>query len=64
MPRRCGASTLREALMRTVWGYDFDGDDRTVDVHIRKLRQKLAKGASLAKCLQTLHGYGYKFSPP
>ena len=59
-----GIAMSREVLMRKVWGYDFDGDDRTVDVHIRKLRQKLAKGASLAKCLQTLHGYGYKFSPP
>ena len=54
----------REALMRKVWGYDFDGGDRTVDVHIRRLRQKLAKGSGLARCLQTLHGYGYKLSPP
>ena len=59
-----GVAMSREALLRKVWGYDFDGDDRTVDVHIRKLRQKLAEGAGLAKCLQTLHGYGYKFSPP
>jgi DNA-binding response OmpR family regulator len=59
-----GIAMSREVLMRKVWGYDFDGDDRTVDVHIRKLRQKLAKGAGLGKCLQTLHGYGYKFSPP
>ena len=59
-----GIAMSREVLMRKVWGYDFDGDDRTVDVHIRKLRQKLAKGVGLATCLQTLHGYGYKFSPP
>jgi DNA-binding response OmpR family regulator len=59
-----GIAMSREVLMRKVWGYDFDGDDRTVDVHIRKLRQKLARGAGLAKCLHTLHGYGYKFSPP
>jgi DNA-binding response OmpR family regulator len=58
-----GIAMSREVLMRKVWGYDFDGEDRTVDVHIRKLRQKLAKGAGLVECLQTLHGYGYKFSP-
>ena len=59
-----GIAMSREVLMRKVWGYDFDGGDRTVDVHIRRLRQKLVKEAGLAECLQTLHGYGYKFSPP
>jgi DNA-binding response OmpR family regulator len=58
-----GIAMSREVLMRKVWGYDFDGGDRTVDVHIRRLRQKLVKEAGLAECLQTLHGYGYKFSP-
>jgi DNA-binding response OmpR family regulator len=59
-----GIAMSREVLMRKVWGYDFDGGDRTVDVHIRRLRQKLVKEAGLAECLHTLHGYGYKFSPP
>lgn len=49
----------REQLLEHVWGYDFIGDIRTVDVHIKKLRQKLH---SLSKeCLQTVWGVGYKF---
>jgi DNA-binding response OmpR family regulator len=59
-----GIAMSREVLLRRVWGCDFDGNDRTVDVHIRRLRQKLVKGTDLVECLQTLHGYGYKFSPP
>jgi DNA-binding response OmpR family regulator len=58
-----GIAMSRETLLRQVWGYDFDGDDRTVDVHIRRLRQKLVEGHGLAECFQALHGYGYKFSP-
>ena len=59
-----GVAMSREALLQRVWGYDFDGDERTVDVHVRRLRQRLVEGHGLAECFQTLHGYGYKFSPP
>jgi DNA-binding response OmpR family regulator len=58
-----GVAMSREALLQRVWGYDFDGDERTVDVHVRRLRQKLVEHHGLPECFQTLHGYGYKFSP-
>ena len=47
----------REALLNAIWGYDFDGASRTVDVHIRTLRQKLGEAGS---CIQTIRGIGYK----
>ncbi len=49
----------REELLRKVWGYDFVGETRTVDVHIRRLRTKLGAGASL---IETVTGVGYKFA--
>ena len=49
----------REQLLEQVWGYDFIGDIRTVDVHIKKLRQKLS--ALHKECLLTVWGVGYKF---
>src|ERR1700686_1861572 len=58
-----GVAMSREALLQRVWGYDFDGDERTVDVHVRRLRQKLVERHGLSECFQTLHGYGYKFTP-
>lgn len=48
----------RETLLNNVWGYDFYGDDRTVDTHIKTLRSKLGKYKNLIK---TLRGVGYKF---
>lgn len=52
----------REQLMETVWGYDFYGDARTVDTHVKKLREKL--GDPKAKSmLTTVWGVGYKFDP-
>src|ERR1700693_5883152 len=59
-----GVAMSREVLLQRVWGYDFDGDERTVDVHVRRLRQKLVEGHGLPECFKTLHGYGYKFSAP
>ncbi|MDQ7095687.1 response regulator transcription factor [Desulfosporosinus sp. PR] len=52
----------REQLMETVWGYDFYGDARTVDTHVKKLREKLAH-PSIKKMLVTVWGVGYKFDP-
>ena len=43
--------------MTEIWGYDFDGETRTVDVHIRTLRQKLGEQGSLVK---TVRGVGYR----
>jgi two-component system, OmpR family, response regulator len=50
----------REQLLEKVWGYDFAGDTRTVDVHIRWLRQKIEADASHPQCLLTIRGTGYK----
>lgn len=57
-----GVAFSRDTLLERVWGYDFDGDERTVDVHVRRLRMKLEEQHRLAACLQTVHGFGYKFT--
>ena len=49
----------REQLMYEVWGYDYPGDSRTVDVHIKRLREKLKGGENWE--VQTVWGVGYKF---
>jgi two-component system OmpR family response regulator len=50
----------REQLLERVWGYDYTGDSRTVDVHIRWLRQKIETDSSNPKYLITVRGTGYK----
>ena len=52
----------REQLLEKVWGYDYYGDSRTVDVHIRHLRSKLSADENIQKAIQTIHGVGYRFS--
>ncbi|MFA5859141.1 MAG: response regulator transcription factor [Elusimicrobiota bacterium] len=47
----------REFLLDRIWGYDYEGDTRTVDVHIRRLRRKL--GTAAGKIVRTVHGRGY-----
>ncbi|UUZ79600.1 response regulator transcription factor [Paenibacillus sp. P26] len=54
-----GTVFTREQPLEHVWGYDFIGDIRTVDVHIKKLREKL--GSYRNDCIQTVWGVGYKF---
>lgn len=49
----------REQLLEQVWGYEYFGEERTVDAHIKKLRQKLEKVG--AKVIQTVWGVGYRF---
>ena len=51
----------REQLLETVWGYDYPGDVRTVDVHIRRLREKIEENPSEPKYLYTKWGVGYYF---
>lgn len=51
----------RDYLLEKVWGYDFSGDTRTVDVHMRWLRQKIEDDAAQPKHLVTVRGVGYKF---
>ena len=48
----------RSALLREVWGYDFYGGTRTVDVHIRRLRAKL--GSEHEHLIETVRGVGYR----
>ena len=57
-----GVALSRDTLLERVWGYDFDGDERTVDVHVRRLRMKLVEEHKLDACLHTVHGFGYKFA--
>jgi DNA-binding response OmpR family regulator len=54
----------RDQLLDRVWGYEFDGDDSTVTVHIRRLREKLERDPSNPIFIQTVWGVGYKFDPP
>ena len=51
----------REYLLEQLWGYDYMGDTRTVDVHMRRLRQKIEDLPSAPERLKTVHGVGYKF---
>ena len=50
----------REQLLSQVWGFEYSGDSRTVDVHIKRLREKL-EGVSNKWILKTVWGVGYKF---
>lgn len=52
-----GIVLTRDQLLSKIWGYDFDGETRTVDVHIRTLRQKLGLGGNY---IETIRGVGYK----
>ena len=53
----CGMVLSRTQLLNQIWGYEFDGESRTVDVHIRTLRQKLGSAGDL---IETVRGVGYK----
>ena len=53
----------REALLNTIWGYYYPGDIRTVDVHIRRLREKLEETPADPKYILTKWGVGYFFKP-
>ena len=55
--KNSGTVLSRTQLLNQVWGYEFDGESRTVDVHIRTLRQKLGTAGEL---VETVRGVGYK----
>ncbi len=55
--RERGKVLSREQLIEQVWGYAFTGESRTVDVHVRTLRQKLGPAGG---CIETVRGYGYR----
>lgn len=52
----------RDVLLKTVWGADYPGDGRTVDVHIRRLREKIEENSSEPKYVHTKWGVGYYFN--
>jgi len=56
-----GKVFTREALLEKVWGYEFFGDTRTVDVHIRHLRKKLHDDSAAPSYIETVRGVGYRF---
>jgi len=59
--RHIGNVMSREQLLENIWGYSYDGDTtRTVDMHVRSLRQKLGDSAESSKYIETVRGYGYK----
>ncbi len=60
--RNRGMALSRDLLLERVWGYDFPGDSRTVDVHIRWLREKVEADPSKPIFIQTVRGIGYRFN--
>ena len=52
-----GLVMTRNQILCQVWGYDFDGETRTVDVHVRTLRQKLGEAGNM---IETIRGVGYR----
>jgi two-component system OmpR family response regulator len=61
LARNRGRAFTRDYLLEKVWGYDYTGDTRTVDVHIRWLRQKIEADPAHPQRLLTVRGLGYKF---
>jgi DNA-binding response OmpR family regulator len=59
--QRPGRVFNREQLLSQVWGYDFAGDSRTVDVHVRWLREKIEADPSQPTLIETVRGVGYRF---
>ena len=59
--RKPGVVFTRESLLQSVWGWDFDGGSRTVDVHVQTLRQKLGEHAG---AIETVRGVGYRLAEP
>ena len=55
-----GVALSREKILNNVWNYDYFGDARTIDTHVKKLRSKMGKKGDYIK---TIWGMGYKFEP-
>lgn len=56
-----GVALSRDWLLQRVWGFDFNGDERTIDVHVHRLRAKIEEPWQLPPLVCTVHGFGYKF---
>jgi DNA-binding response OmpR family regulator len=59
LARNRGTVLTRDLLLHNVWGYDYAGDTRTVDVHVRWLREKIEEDPANPKLIQTVRGVGY-----
>lgn len=64
LARHEGIVLSRDQLLREVWGYDFAGDTRIVDVHISRLREKIETNTKKPRYIKTIHGLGYKINNP
>lgn len=62
--RNAGLVLSRERILEQIWGYDYYGDNRVVDVHIRHLREKIEKDPGTPLYIKTVRGVGYKFQQP
>ncbi|MEI7646155.1 MAG: response regulator transcription factor [Chloroflexales bacterium] len=62
--RNRGIALSRDLILERVWGPDFIGDSRTVDVHIRWLREKIEPDPAHPRYIQTVRGIGYRFEAP
>lgn len=61
MVRNRGTVLTRDRLLQHVWGYEYDGDNRTVDVYVRWLREKLEDDPAIPQLILTVRGVGYRF---
>ena len=55
------AASSREHLIEEIWGYDYVGDTKTLDVHVKRIRQKIEDDPHEPTLLLTVRGLGYKF---
>lgn len=58
---QAGRACNRQELLAKVWGEDWTGDERTLEVHIRWLRMKIEDDPTNPRYIQTVRGYGYQF---
>jgi len=61
LARRHGRALSREQLLQDVWGYDFYGEDRVVDVHLGRIRKKIEPDPTHPRLIVTVRGVGYRF---
>jgi two-component system, OmpR family, response regulator ResD len=63
MARHPGRPFSREELVIKAFGYDYHGDDRTIDQHVKNLRHKIESDPRTPEYIQTVYGFGYRFAP-
>ena len=60
---RAGRLLTRDVLISKIWGNDYFGDTRTLDVHVKRLRTRIEEDPHRPRHLMTIRGLGYKFEP-